>query len=141
MFVLRFSWVIYVKELVTPLLKFWKCDFNFLGNEPRDDPIYSVNGKSGCYTLWNIILSKFIHGQVKRYGRAASDSNPVQLESKFKDSIFFIEPIFIWSRKIRFKLRPSELSGSKVWIWIQNYLYVFSEKIIKRILCNFRPFV
>ena len=50
MFVLRFSWIGHVKELVTPLLKFWEYDFSFLGNKPRDDPVYLVSGKSGCYS-------------------------------------------------------------------------------------------
>ena len=49
MFGLRISLVSYVKQLATPLLKFWNCDLSFLGNRSRDDPVYQVNGKSGCY--------------------------------------------------------------------------------------------
>ena len=51
MFGLRISWVSYVEKLVFPLLKFWKCDLSFLENEPSNDPVYSVNSKSGCYTF------------------------------------------------------------------------------------------
>ena len=37
---------------MTPLLEFWKCDFSFLGNEYSDDPVYPVNGQSGCYSWY-----------------------------------------------------------------------------------------
>ena len=33
------------------MLKFWKCDLSFLRNKFRDDPVYSVNGKSELLQL------------------------------------------------------------------------------------------
>ena len=58
MLVLGFSWVSHVEELETPCSSFGSVISVSWENETSDDPVYPVNGKSGCYISY--ILSLFL---------------------------------------------------------------------------------
>ncbi|XP_057517977.1 uncharacterized protein LOC130798899 [Amaranthus tricolor] len=50
-------------------------DLSFLGNNPRDDPVYPVNGKSGCYSSTFEIKSGLIHVLPTYHGSNGEDPN------------------------------------------------------------------
>ena len=112
--------------------KFWNWDLSFLESKPRDDPIYSANGKSGCY---NYILCHSRRLIQKSYGlevRSKCDSNHDMGIKMSSDELNQVTKLVVAAHDLLYNYHKQAYTQQVIW----NRKLRLSEQISAHYACK-----